>query len=189
MRDLAHDFPKAQFTGFDLTTSFFPSPAPPHTAFVQQDIHSAFSAAYDAYFGLVHQRLVLLAAGPDLSAIIARLARLVSPGGYLQLGEGWMRPRAENGDGVNGFIQILGDMCELMGGDPDYWGRLPSLLEQNGFEGIQSRDFDGVWGPKARDRELSRKQTEYNRQAIVMLSGAVKGQSNRPIAVVPRLVS
>ncbi|MGH8898633.1 MAG: methyltransferase domain-containing protein [Egibacteraceae bacterium] len=99
-------------------------------------------------FDLVHERLVLINT-PSPEVVVAEMARLAGPGGWVALQEldfvSWVcEPPHPAWDRV---YRILIGLWQSAGMDPFIGRRLPDLLRRAGLEDVQVQTHAHVWGP------------------------------------------
>ena len=174
--DLAGSFPNAQFTGTDISTSLFPHTPPSNIAFLEQDISKPWPMDLLNKYDLVHQRLVLLHHGPNLTNIINGLCELVKPGGWIQLVEGDINDHTQVGPAGTQFLTVVSEFVSTLGGSGDFLDRIPDLLDKNGFDRVQVRHFTTRLGALNEDETARNVQAEMHRGPPTMIGGMLKGE-------------
>ena len=186
--DIAHTFPKAILTGTDISTSFFPASPSPSLTFFEQDISKPWPQDQKGKYGLVHQRLVLLAHGPNLARIMAGLGSLIKPGGWIQLIEMDLNERSGLGPAGVQFLTLLTEFIGVMGGQTDFLDVIPKLLEENGFEHVAVKHYSTKVGAKNEDEGARQIQAEMHRGPPTMIGGMLKGWCSRSrLQLLPKL--
>lgn len=146
--DLLERFPRCLVVGLDLVPG---RPLrPPGYRFVKGNLIHGLPFA-DGVFDFVHQRL--LAAGLPLAswpAVVADLARVTRPGGWVELVEApWEAD--DVGPATEGLLELLRRMTASAGLDPrrQVFDSLGRYLEEAGLEEVDWRDVAlpvGPWG-------------------------------------------
>ncbi|MBX5459329.1 MAG: methyltransferase domain-containing protein, partial [Thermogemmatispora sp.] len=150
--ELAHQFPQAEVIGLDLEQVKATTP-PPNYRFVQGDLTQGLPFANDS-FDFVHQRLLVgaipLAAWPG---VVQELARVTSPGGWIELVE--LSTHISNlipaGPANQQLASLTGQLAALRGLDSEgvVMRSLDHYLAQAGLVNIQRHPIQvplGDWG-------------------------------------------
>jgi SAM-dependent methyltransferase len=171
--------------GTDIDPSHFPANAPEGTKYVIQDINKPWPEQWKDYFDLVHQRLVLVGAGPKQQEALESLANLVKPGGWIQLVEATNEPGPDCGPRVRDSIELMRSVFNVMGAKVDLTQRLPEWLEAAGFVDVQKRDVVVKFGALNPDPDLAARGVFATVQATTTLAQFAKSKFHC-IPVVPR---
>ncbi|KAI0206558.1 hypothetical protein F4808DRAFT_455314 [Astrocystis sublimbata] len=172
LQDLAASVAPVQHKlyGTDVNDTGFPSNDSSGTVYQVQDVNQPWPKDWEGQFDLVHQRLVLVAAGSKQKEAVLSLAGLVKPGGWIQLIEATNKLP----DGCGPYMNILVDLMKAiftnMGADLDIAERLPEWLKEAGFVDVHSDDIVtkmGATNPKA----------ELAQQGVLSSSIAAQGLS------------
>lgn len=86
-RTVLKDPESATLIGTDIGEDRFPDPPRPGITMQVQDINKPWPESWNNTFDFVHQTLVLFQAGAKQRDAINSLAKLVKPGGYIELME------------------------------------------------------------------------------------------------------
>nr|BBH93674.1 hypothetical protein KTA_18730 [Thermogemmatispora argillosa] len=150
--ELAHQFPHAEVIGLDLE-QVKATNAPPNFRFVQGDILQGLPFDNDS-FDFVHQRLLVLAI--PLAAwpgAVQELARVTSPGGWVELVESstGMEDFLPSGPATQELWRLGGQLVALRGLDSNglVMRSLGNYLEQAGLSNIRYQLIEaplGAWG-------------------------------------------
>ncbi|KAI1125696.1 hypothetical protein F5Y10DRAFT_294468 [Nemania abortiva] len=154
LRDFAASVAPVQhhLYGTDLNPAEFPSNGSLGTVYQAQDINQPWPQEWKGKFDLVHQRLVLVAAGPKQKEAVLSLARLVRPGGWIQLIEATNKLPDGCGPNMVAFVDLMKAIFVNMGADLDLAERMPEWLKEAGFVSVEFKDIDtkmGATNPKA----------------------------------------
>ena len=149
-----------ELVGTDIVPSYFPSPAPPHTELVIQDIASAWPEQMRESFDLVHQRLALPGCGqfPMRKAVDA-LIDLVKPGGWIQLIEADHSGPSSEGLAMKHSFKLIKELFRGMGVEDGYARQLKDWLVDAGLEDVQERVLDVKLGAANSNQDLAGKST------------------------------
>ncbi|KAI1097709.1 S-adenosyl-L-methionine-dependent methyltransferase [Jackrogersella minutella] len=143
----------ATLIGTDIQDRF-PDPPRPGVSLHIHDINKPWPEPWGSTFDFVHQTLVLFQAGPNQREALASLARLVKPGGWIEL----MEPQYGNGENATAAVQF-GDMVRelwgMSGTKPDFAADLEGLLTDAGFVDVASVLLPVGVGPKHKDPALA----------------------------------
>lgn len=166
-----------QFYGTDINANEFPTDVPPGTTYQAQDITRPWPKDWEGQFDLVHQRLVLIAAGAQQKEAVQSLGALVKPGGWIQLIEAPYDLPDGCGPELHAFNEVMKAVFAHMGGDLDLAQRLPEWLEQDGFVDVQYRDVVMKSGAQNPNPELARRSVFSMTTACKGLSQFAKSKS------------
>ena len=73
-----------RYVGFDISAARFPESTNPHITFLEHDATQAFPECYHGYFDFIHVRLLVYAIpAAQLSRVVANIAQILKPGGWL----------------------------------------------------------------------------------------------------------
>ncbi|KIW99789.1 uncharacterized protein Z518_10717 [Rhinocladiella mackenziei CBS 650.93] len=150
---LAHP-DSATVVGTDVASS--ESGLPSFVEWHKQNINTEWPSEWQGTFDLVHQRNVLFVAGGFDRAVKAatRLAKLVKPGGWIQIVEGHMpnAPISESDRPHIKMTEISGQFLNLGGFDTAPSTRLPELLkESDELQSIRGLELSTRIGMGAKD--------------------------------------
>src|SRR5579875_3108648 len=150
--ELAQQFPQAEVIGLDLELVKATTP-PSNYRFVQGDLLQGLPFDNNS-FDFVHQRLLFLAI--PLAAwpgVVQELARVTSPGGWVELVEGSMglEDYSPAGPATQELISLAGQLAALRGIDSEgtVMRSLARYLEEAGLVNIHHQVLDvplGEWG-------------------------------------------
>jgi SAM-dependent methyltransferase len=154
LRDMALLFPHAQLVGLDSDSEQLPRAAalsPPSCRFVQGDILQGLPFPENS-FDYTHMRCMVAAVPVKYWVpVIAELARITSPGGYLELFEG-----GQACEHAGPCMQQLLTWGQIVGKQTGFdllvIERLSVLLRQTGLRHVREQRFNvpiGVWGGRA----------------------------------------
>lgn len=166
IQDFAASVAPVQHTmyGTDSNPAEFPSSVPPGTVYKVQDINNPWPEDWKNQFDLVHQRLVLVAAGSKQMEAILALCDLVKPGGWIQLIEATNKLPDGCGPNMVAFVDLMKDIFVSMGADLDLAERMPEWLKKAGFDQVNFVDVVtkmGALNPKAELAQRSVASTTY----------------------------
>ncbi|WP_069802818.1 class I SAM-dependent methyltransferase [Thermogemmatispora onikobensis] len=151
--ELAQQFPQAEVVGLDLEQVKPSASPPPNYRFVQGDILQGLPFD-DNSFDFVHQRLLVLAI-PQTAwpAAVQELARVTTPGGWIELLEVGtaLQDYLPSGPATQEFYQLGSQLAALRGIDTDgtVMRSLARYLEEAGLVNIHYQALDvplGEWG-------------------------------------------
>ncbi|KAI3390304.1 hypothetical protein diail_10311, partial [Diaporthe ilicicola] len=160
IRDLAASTApvRHEFCGTDINPTEFPAEVPDGTTYQAQDINKPWPSDWHERFDLVHQRLVLVGSGSKQHEALQSLARLVKPGGWIQLIEATNKhPSTGCGPKMHDFIDLTISVFQQMGADLNVGDSLPLWLEKEGFTDIKHLDIEMKMGAQNPDKELARR--------------------------------
>jgi SAM-dependent methyltransferase len=147
--EIADAFPGARVVGLDAQAGA-PRRRPDKYEFIQHDVLERLPFP-DATFDYVHQRL-LVAAIPleDWPAVVAELARVTKPGGYVELLETWPRP-SHDGPVTDEMWALIRKLERHVGHDigGTVFNQLPKWLSGAGLDEVHEQVFVtpiGEWG-------------------------------------------
>lgn len=80
-----------------------------------QDINKPWPEDWHNNFDVVHQRLALAGAGPNAQIALGSIARLVKPGGWIQLIEADNLLTDADGPAMRDFVQLMKDIFTTIG--------------------------------------------------------------------------
>lgn len=128
-----------EYVGTDLWTEVFPGDLPSNFHFYGQDICKPWPESWQGTFDLVHQRTVLVNARKmPLQDVLSPMARLLKPGGWIQLMEGDFADVEENGPAMREFLDLGKWFFEEAGPGSDMGPRLKSELSNIGLQNVES---------------------------------------------------
>lgn len=161
IRDLASSTAPVshEFYGTDINPAEFPSEAPANTIYQAQDITKPWPEDWKEKFDFVHQRVVLVGAGPHQKAAVKSLGSLVKPGGWIQLIEATNNLPDGSGPEMHAFVKLMNGIFVSMGASLEMTQDLPRWLEQDGFVGIQTCMVDFKVGAQNPVADLARRGT------------------------------
>ncbi|KAI1101880.1 hypothetical protein F4804DRAFT_314746 [Jackrogersella minutella] len=157
---------KHEYVGTDVVESLYPDPPPEGTQFLDQSIKESFPEAWKGTFDLVHQRLVMAAAGPERtpSFVVQNLADMLKEGGWLQMVEVATAPLPQNPASQNQYIDMLDTLYANLYAGTEYkklnlWSTLPQEMEAAGLKNVQKQEVIVSYGaavanPYIRERSL-----------------------------------
>ncbi|KAI2464378.1 hypothetical protein F4781DRAFT_73393 [Annulohypoxylon bovei var. microspora] len=167
IKDLIVNSPaKHEYVGTDVVESLYPNPPPEGTHFLDQSIKEPFPEAWNGSFDLVHQRLVMAAAGPERTPayVVQNLADLLKEGGWLQMVEVATAPLPQNPASQNQYIDMLDTLYANLYAGTNYkksnlWSTLPKEMEAAGLKNVQKKEVIVGYGaavadPYIRERSL-----------------------------------
>nr|BBH93663.1 hypothetical protein KTA_18620 [Thermogemmatispora argillosa] len=150
--ELAHQFPHAEVIGLDLEQVKASTP-PPNYRFVQGDVLKGLPFENNS-FDFVHQRLLFLAI--PLAAwpgVVQELARVTSPGGWVELLEAGtaLQDVLPSGPATQEFYRLGAQLAALRGLDTEgaVMRSLARYLEEAGLVNVHYQPLDvplGEWG-------------------------------------------
>ncbi|KAI0392800.1 S-adenosyl-L-methionine-dependent methyltransferase [Xylariaceae sp. FL0594] len=158
--------------GTDVSSARFPTgtlPSPADISFAKQDIRVPWPENWKHSFDLVHQRLVLTGAGPDVSRIVHLLLGNVASGGWIQLTEAAQVIGKYDGPAMRNFLALMGELMRAMGTGDAFANELEQWVRDAGFVNVQSRDFPYDLGAKIDDLELREKSVRSTCTAVAGL--------------------
>ena len=159
IRWILADPDSATFIGSDITRFEDEVGLPNHVEWHKQDVNAEWPTAWQGTFDFVHQRFVITYTGGFDGALKAttRLARLVRPGGWIQLVDACLPATAisESDPPSQKFFKVLVHFLAKLGSDNTPASRLQDLLrETSELENVQGREaFAGV-GIRAANESL-----------------------------------
>ncbi|KAI1455490.1 hypothetical protein F4805DRAFT_435712 [Annulohypoxylon moriforme] len=167
IKDLIASSPaKHEYVGTDVVESLYPKPPPEGARFFDQSIKEPFPETWNGKFDLVHQRLVMAAAGPERtpSYVVQNLADLLKEGGWLQMVEVATAPLPQNPVSQNQYIDMLDTLYANLYAGTKYqksnlWSTLPEEMEGAGLKNVQKKEVIVGYGaavadPYVRERSL-----------------------------------
>ncbi|CAG8450385.1 S-adenosyl-L-methionine-dependent methyltransferase [Gigaspora rosea] len=87
LMELAHDYPRSNFTGIDLVAAFPSQIKPPNTTFIQGNALNGLPFP-DNFFDFVHMRLLVSSfSESEWETVISELVRVTKPNGWIELCE------------------------------------------------------------------------------------------------------
>ncbi|RYP49412.1 hypothetical protein DL768_004885 [Monosporascus sp. mg162] len=144
-----------EFFGTDINPAEFPADSPANIAYQAQDINQPWPTEWEGQFDFVHQRLVLVGAGPKQKEALQSLGGLVKPGGWIQVIEATNKLPEGCGPVMHAFVELMNAVFETMGADLNLADRLPEWLEGAGFVDIQDRLISMKLGARNSDATLA----------------------------------
>ncbi|KAJ7223128.1 S-adenosyl-L-methionine-dependent methyltransferase [Mycena pura] len=139
------------FVGIDIATRLFPTNAPKNTEFRQESV-VRLPDDWNDTFSLVNQRFLMMGLRTSEWPIAMReIYRVLRPGGWVQLGEGYLYIEGENPDKpcMEKLVSITRRMVESRDLFIDCARSMPQMLEEAGFVDIQCASevqCMGSWG-------------------------------------------
>ncbi|KAF2492515.1 putative methyltransferase, partial [Lophium mytilinum] len=161
--DLYHHFIPAhiretdQLLGVDLLGSHFPSSPVKGMSFQKQNILEPWPENLLGTFDLVHQRLMLAAAGPNTENNVRQTLQLVKPGGWVQFVEAEQAIGPNDGPVMHQFISLMGEFFGFMRVPMTYAHALPQWLQEAGFEDVETAVVPIPYGCRQPDACLREK--------------------------------
>jgi SAM-dependent methyltransferase len=147
--ELGEEFPEAAVVGLDLVPS--KAGSPPNYRFVKANVLQGLPFASES-FDFVHQRLMLASAVPVSSwgDLLADLARVMRPGGWIELVEG-IAEIDSGGPATRRLTELTQRLRRSLGLDTTgiVVHSLDSQLRREGMVRVQRRDVQlpiGEWG-------------------------------------------
>ncbi|KAI0146900.1 hypothetical protein GGR57DRAFT_494179 [Xylariaceae sp. FL1272] len=156
--------------GTDVSESEFPDDSALGIVYWIQDVKQPWPKDWEGQFDLVHQRLVLVAAGAEQKKATLAYAGLVKPGGWIQLIEATNELREGYGPNMRAFVQLMRAIFKHMGADVDLMQHLAGWLEEAGFTDIKSRDIEMKIGATNPEPDLARRGVISTGIAVTGLS-------------------
>lgn len=157
---------KHEYVGTDVVESLYPKPAPEGTRFLDQSIKEPFPAEWQGTFDIVHQRLVMAAAGPEKTPgfVVKNLAGVLKEGGWLQMVEVATAPLPQNPASQNQYIDMLDTLYANLYEGTSYkrsnlWSELFKEMQAAGLKNVQQKEVVVSYGaavadPYIRERSL-----------------------------------
>ncbi|KAF2973068.1 hypothetical protein GQX73_g500 [Xylaria multiplex] len=170
IRDFAASVAPVQHNlyGTDLNPAEFPSDVPPGTVYQAQDVNQPWPQDWEGTFDLVHQRLVLVAAGPKQKDALLSLCGLVKPGGWIQLIEATNKLPDGCGPNMVAFVDLMKAIFVNLGADLDLAERMPEWLKEAGFVDVNFVDIATKMG-------ATNPKTELAQRGVISSSIAANG--------------
>jgi hypothetical protein len=150
-----------QFVGTDVDASNFPASPPSGQTYQAQDINKPWPEEWKESFDLVHQRLVIVGAGPAQQQALGSLAALVKPGGWIQLIEATNELPEGTGPAFRNFIAVMKGVFTAFGSSLHPGNELSGWLQAAGFESVEDRVINTKLGATNPDPRLA-KQGVYS---------------------------
>lgn len=157
---------KHEYVGTDVVESLYPNPAPEGTRFLDQSIKEPFPPEWNETFDVVHQRLVMAAAGPERTPdfVVKNLEGLLKEGGWLQMVEVATVPLPQNPTSQNQYLDMLDTLYANLYTGTAYkrsnlWSDLGKEMEAAGLKNVQKKEVIVSYGaavadPYIRERSL-----------------------------------
>lgn len=166
-----------EYFGTDIDESLYPSPPPETMHFQNQSIKEAFPSEWSNTFDLVHQRFVMAGASPEtVPSVVERLAKMIKPGGWLQLVEMNTDPIPGNGPMLNQFMQMLGELFSLIGIGGNFAQGMADNMESAGLKNVESKEVYVAHGATIKDKSLLEKSIVSPTSAVAPVLAAFTGQ-------------
>ncbi|RWA09821.1 hypothetical protein EKO27_g5297 [Xylaria grammica] len=170
------------YIGTDINESFFPFPPPRNLFFHVQSITRPWPDNWHGTFDYVHQRLTLPGAGPvPIATCVSNLARLVKPGGWVELMEADFTGSSSNGPAAKLFEKLMAKFLDTIGVGFTYARTLPSLLENAGLENVQHKSFVIEYGAACPDEALGAKGISHLLSTSVGMLAFLKGLPGKDV--------
>lgn len=168
-----------QLHGYDVMPSFFPQNNPLHTTLGIHDIADAWPAEMHEQFDLVHQRFTLIAGGMRSTPreCVRLLAKLVRPGGWIQLGEMDAEKPVEGGPATRDVWTALSTWFSFVGKSGHFANQMANWLREEGFVNVQEEYVEINIGPRCKDAEHGAKSAQVMLNAVIGVAGALKSES------------
>ncbi|KAK8119952.1 uncharacterized protein PG998_004578 [Apiospora kogelbergensis] len=167
----------ATLIGTDASAARFPVPSPAGVTFAVHDIRNPWPPEWKGSFDLVHQRLVLAGAGPDVSGVLHGLLETVAPGGWVQLMEGINRVSDDHGPVMKQFQRLMMELFDALGTGNTFSADMSTWISEAGFANVESRMIPYDIGAKAKDPDLQVKSTQVS---CIAASGLVAWANDHP---------
>lgn len=151
MQAVLGDPESATLIGTDIEEERFPNPPRPGITMQIQDIHKPWPKSWNSTFDFVHQTLVLFQTGSKQRDAINSLARLVKPGGWIEL----MEPQygeVGDADGLahRQFLNMLSELWAVRGTKSDFAAGLEGMVQDCGFVDVRSVLLPVGAGPRTK---------------------------------------
>ncbi|ETS77614.1 hypothetical protein PFICI_09676 [Pestalotiopsis fici W106-1] len=170
------------YVGTDITEAWLPKDPPPEFRFHVQSITQPWPQEWTGTFDYVHQRLTLAGVGSSpLADCITSLARLVKPGGYLELVDADFGGESPNGPAARHFERLMAKFLDTIGIGYTYANGLPAHVETAGLVTVQSKTFVIKYGAACEDPALGAKGVSHLLSASVGMQAFLRGQPNSGI--------
>ncbi|KAK8044779.1 hypothetical protein PG993_004803 [Apiospora rasikravindrae] len=174
LQDLLATFPRLRdgtLVGTDVTAAKFPeNGVQPPISLQIQSITQPWPPEWKHSFDLVHQRLVLGACGNfPYETAIRNLAKLVKPGGWIQLVEPDQTCGVQDGPAMRDFIALVTWVFERMGGHARYAYHVKQWLQDAGVVDVEERSIPNFLGALVPDADLARRTARWTADAMMPL--------------------
>ncbi|KAI0401588.1 S-adenosyl-L-methionine-dependent methyltransferase [Xylaria palmicola] len=171
LRTSLHDPASCTLVGTDLGGARFPGSPPEGVTFSTQNILDPWPKDWHSSFDLVHQRLVLAGAGPQVADVVKRLLDNVAPGGWVQLTEAAQVVGENDGPAMNHFLALVNELSRSLGTGDTFGEDMVQWVKDAGFVNVETKVFPYDLGAKVSDPVLRAKSIKSTCAAIVGLSG------------------
>lgn len=142
-----------EFIGTDAAPDALPSEVPDNLQLSVQDICEPWPESWNGTFDLVHQRTVLVnVRKKPMKEVLAPMAQLLKPGGWIQLMEVEFPDIPENGPAMQDFLGVAAWFWEKAGPGRDLGPNLKRHLENLGLQDVQDRVVNVEFGAKLKDK-------------------------------------
>lgn len=183
LRDLQSSVPTSNnntYIGTDIEPELFPSQLPAGTTLLSQDITKPWPSDGHNSFDLVHQHLGLAGSGPHpIQDVVANLAQLVKPGGWIELVELDVDEPKDAGPALRDFIRLLREIFTPVGMGGNFAAKMHRWLHAAaGFEDIEERFVECKGGARNPKLELVSKSINGTCDAIEPLIAMATSKSH-----------
>jgi SAM-dependent methyltransferase len=180
---VAELYPSAEVIGTDISP-VQPKWVPPNLTFEVDDLEMEWLYKPGIY-DLIHVRFMFLAI-QDYPAMLAQAYRTLKPGGYVELAEMGITPKATNLDDLQPIqiyrcVDLLNEAMEKMGFKMRVAQTFKDLLTDAGFVDVVETKFRAPWGPWPEDRRLKAIGFWHIEQLKHGLHGIVMGLLTRSL--------
>lgn len=151
-----------EYVGTDIVSAFFPKLVAPGFVFHKQSITKDWPQTWEHSFDYVHQRLTLAgAAQTPVADYVARLVRLVRPGGWIELVEADFSGPSTNGPVMRQFETMMRHFLDAVGVGLEYGRPLKAYLQSTELHNVYERIFDIPYGAACKDAEIAKKSVAH----------------------------
>ena len=113
--------------------------------------------------------------------VVANLANLVKPSGWIQLMEAEQIIASDDGPAMHQFIRLMADLFKSIGAGTSYAQTMGRWVEEAGFVDVQDKLFDVYLGAKNKDKKLGEQSAMSTAIAAKGLINFVKSESGRSL--------
>jgi len=161
---------------------FFPKSHPEHTTYNVHNISEPWPAEMHGQYDLVHQRLALLGVGRVVTPqkAVTHLAKLVAPGGWIQIGELDVSEPSSSGQAMQDAFKLKRAVFKAVCGFDDYTQGLAGWLVNEGLDEVREESFEVDLGPRCKDPVIAQRSIDVTLQSWEGLLGAAKRKYYSP---------